>query len=78
MVLNKQNKIKVNVDPFNTDMSGSWTWMALGKSLLNAAEIHAKARGFGMSSVNSENFTWVLSRLCIEMREMPKVWDLLL
>ena len=49
--------------------------MALGRTLLNAAEIHAKARGFGMYNVNSENSTWVLSRLCIEINEMPKVWD---
>ena len=75
MTLKKQNKININIDPFNTDLEKRWSWMALGKTLLNAAEIHAKARGFGMSNVNSENFTWVLSRLCIEMQEMPKVWD---
>lgn len=75
MTLKKQNKININIDPFNTDLEKRWSWMALGRTLLNAAEIHAKARGFGMSNVNSENSTWVLSRLCIEMQEMPKVWD---
>ncbi len=75
MTLKKQNKINIKIDPFNTDFSKKWSWMALGRTLLNAAEIHAKARGFGMSNVNSENSTWVLSRLCIEMIEMPKVWD---
>lgn len=75
MALKKQNKISLSVDPFNTDFSRRWSWMALGRTLLNAAEIHAKARGFGMSNVNSENYTWVLSRLCIEMDEMPSVWE---
>lgn len=49
--------------------------MSLGKALLNAAEQHAKARGFGMYDVNADNYTWVLSRLCVEMNEMPLVWD---
>ena len=49
--------------------------MSLGKTLLNAAEQHAKARGFGMYDVNADNYTWVLSRLCVEMEEMPLVWE---
>lgn len=48
--------------------------MALGRTLLNAAEQHAKARGFGMYNVNADNCTWVLSRLCVEMFSMPLVW----
>lgn len=75
MVYSKQHTLKLTVDPFNTDFVKRWSWMSLGKSLLNAAEQHAKARGFGMYDVNSDNYTWVLSRLCVEMNEMPLVWD---
>lgn len=75
MVYSKQHTLSLAVDPFNTDFAKRWSWMALGRTLLNAAEQHAKARGFGMHDVNSENFTWVLSRLTIEMNEMPNVWD---
>ena len=47
----------------------------LGKTLLNAAENHAKARGFGMMDLNGRHYTWVLSRLAIEMNDMPRVYD---
>ena len=75
MVYTKKHTLSLSVDPFNTDFAKRWSWMALGRTLLNAAEQHAKARGFGMHDVNSENFTWVLSRLTIEMHDMPLVWD---
>lgn len=75
MVCSKQHTLKLTVDPFNTDFVKRWSWMSLGKALLNAAEQHAKARGFGMYDVNADNYTWVLSRLCVEMNEMPLVWD---
>lgn len=63
------------VDPFNTDFQQRWTWTQLGKTLLNAAENHAKARGFGMMDLNGRHYTWVLSRLAIEMQQMPRVYD---
>ncbi len=75
MEYSKFHTLDLVVDPFNTDFAKRWSWMALGKTLLNAAEQHAKARGFGMYDVNSENFTWVLSRLCIDIYEMPVVWE---
>lgn len=75
MEYSKIHRLNLTIDPFNTDFAKRWSWMALGKTLLNAAEQHAKARGFGMYNVNTENFTWVLSRLCVEMHEMPVVWD---
>ncbi len=43
----------------------------LGNHLLNAADYHSSDRGFGMRSLNKINKTWVLSRLVIEMDEMP-------
>ena len=37
-----------------------------------AADFHSSARGFGMKYLMSINRSWVLSRLAIEMDEMPK------
>lgn len=62
------------VDPFNTDFQQRWNWTTLGKALLNAAENHAKARGFGMMELNGNHYTWVLARLTIEMVNMPMVY----
>jgi acyl-ACP thioesterase len=39
--------------------------------MLNAADFHSRDRGFGMDFLNSIRKTWVLSRLAIEMDEMP-------
>lgn len=47
----------------------------LGNHLLNAADYHSSDRGFGMRSLNTINKTWVLSRLVIEMDEMPQRYD---
>lgn len=63
------------VDPFHTDSAGKLNYETLGKHLLNSAEHHASRRGFGMKVLNDSNYTWVLSRLTIEMNEMPKTYD---
>ncbi len=63
------------VDPFHTDFDGKLNYVTLGKHLLNSAENHASVRGFGMKNLNDANYTWVLSRLVIEMNEMPKVYE---
>ena len=73
-MVQKIDTTKIVVDPFNTDFQQRWTWTMLGKTLLNAAENHAKARGFGMMDLNGRHYTWVLSRLTIEMEQMPKVY----
>ena len=43
----------------------------LGNHLLNCAGFHASDRGFGIATLNEDNYTWVLSRLAIELDEMP-------
>ena len=43
--------------------------------MLNAADFHSRDRGFGMDFLNSIKKTWVLSRLAIEMDEMPCQYD---
>lgn len=70
----KIDSTPIVVDPFNTDSLQRWSWTTLGKALLNAAENHAKARGFGMMELNGSHYTWVLARLTIEMVNMPRVY----
>jgi acyl-ACP thioesterase len=43
----------------------------LGNHMLNAADFHSTDRGFGMKYLMTINRSWVLSRLAIEMNEMP-------
>ena len=43
----------------------------LGNQMLNAADFHSTDRGFGMKYLMTINRSWVLSRLAIEMTEMP-------
>lgn len=62
-------------EPFHVDFTGRLTLGVLGNHLLNCAGFHAEERGFGMATMNEENYTWVLSRLAIEMREMPRRYE---
>ena len=58
-------------EPFHCDFTKRLFIGHLGNHLLNAADFHATERGFGMDYLNPENKTWVLSRLAVEMAEMP-------
>lgn len=62
-------------EPFHVDFSGSLFLGVLGNHLLNCAGFHAKERGLGMASLNESNYTWVLSRLVVEMERMPKEFE---
>lgn len=62
-------------EPFHVDFSGRLTMGVLGNHLLNCAGFHASDRGFGIATLNEENYTWVLSRLAIELEEMPYQYE---
>ena len=72
---NKIGTYKFVAEPFHVDFTGRLTLGVLGNHLLNCAGFHAAERGFGMATVNEENYTWVLSRLAIEMEEMPAQYE---
>lgn len=61
--------------PFHVDFCGQLTFGVLGNHLLNCAGLHATDRGFGMATINEENYTWVLSRLAIELDDMPHEYE---
>ena len=58
-------------EPFHCDFSGRLFMGHLGNHMLNAADFHSTDRGFGMKRLMTINRSWVLSRLAIEMEEMP-------
>ena len=76
--MNGQDKIgtyKLVAEPFHVDFTGHLTLGVLGNHLLNCAGFHATERGFGMATLNEDNYTWVLSRLAIEMDNMPREYE---
>ena len=68
---NKVGKYEFLAEPFHCDFSHRLFMGHLGNHLLNAADFHSSHRGFGMPYLNPLHKTWVLSRLAIEMDEMP-------
>ncbi len=68
-------KLQVTVQPFEVDFSGKMTMSLIVNNLLNVAGTHASRRGFGISRLNEEGHTWVLSRLALELKEFPKTDD---
>lgn len=75
MEKNKVGCYEFMAEPFHCDVTKKLFMGHLGNHLLNAADFHSQHRGFGMSYLNSINKTWVLSRLTIEMEEMPAMYS---
>lgn len=61
-------------EPFHCDFSGKLFMGHLGNHMLNAADFHSMDRGFGMRRLLTIQRSWVLSRLAIEMDEMPAMY----
>ena len=70
-MLDKIGKYTFLAEPFHCDFSNRLFMGHLGNHLLNAADFHSNDRGFGMNYLNTISKTWVLSRLAIEMDDMP-------
>lgn len=75
MVLNKIDTYPVYVEPFHVDFTGHLFLGLLGNHLLNAAGNHSQKRGWGIGALNETQHTWVLSRLSIELEEMPRQYE---
>lgn len=72
---NKIGKYNFVAEPFHVDFTGHLTMGVLGNHLLNCAGFHASDRGFGIASLNENDYTWVLSRLAIELEDMPYQYE---
>lgn len=71
----KVGTYKFVAEPFHCDCSGRLTMGVLGNHLLNCAGFHAADRGFGMATLNENHYTWVLSRLAVELEEIPREYE---
>lgn len=74
----KKNKVGTYTfvaEPFHVDFTGKLFMGVLGNHLLNSAGFHATERGFGIAEMNESNYTWVLSRLAVEMTDMPSEYE---
>ncbi|MCF0197654.1 MAG: acyl-[acyl-carrier-protein] thioesterase [Bacteroidaceae bacterium] len=63
------------VEPFHVDFTGRIFLGVLGNHLLNAAGKHSSSRGWGIGALNETRHTWVLSRLSIELSEIPRQYE---
>ena len=72
---NKIGTYKFVAEPFHVDFTGKLTMGVLGNHLLNCAGFHASERGFGIAELNENHYTWVLSRLAIELEDMPRQYE---
>ena len=70
--MDKVGRYEFMAEPFHCDFSGRLFMGHMGNHMLNAADFHSSARGFGMKYLMSIHRSWVLSRLAIEMTEMPQ------
>ena len=74
-LLSKVGRYEFLAEPFHCDFGMRLFMGHLGNHLLNAADFHSNDRGYGMNALNPIHRTWVLSRLSIEMREMPVSYE---
>ena len=74
-LLPKVGRYAFMAEPFRCDFSNHLFVGHLGNSMLNAADFHSNDRDYGMSYLNKIHRTWVLSRLVIEMEEMPVAYE---
>lgn len=72
---NQIGRYQYVAEPFHVDFSGKLTLGVLGNHLLNCAGFHSSERGFGIANLNEENYTWVLSRLAIELEDLPDQYE---
>ncbi len=71
----KIETFRFRVEPFHVDLSGHLFLGVLGNHLLNAADHHSSRRGFGIAFLMEHHYTWVLSRLSVEMTEWPTQYE---
>lgn len=73
--MDKIERYSFAVEPFHVDFTGHLFLGVLGNHLLNAAGRHSHNRGWGIDQLNERHYTWVLSRMSIELTEMPAQYE---
>lgn len=67
------SKTKYNycVDPQTVDFTLRATLPAMTNSILSVAGVDAHNKGFGVDALNADNYSWVLSRMALELDYLP-------
>jgi len=60
------------VEPQDVDFTLCATFPSLGASILNTAGIDAHSKGFGVDVLNTDNHSWILSRMTMEFDHRPQ------
>ena len=66
------NSYKFNVEPQDVDFTLRSTITALCNNVLNIAGVDARRNGFGVDELMKNNWSWVLSRMAVELDRMPE------
>ena len=69
--MDKVERYSYTADTFHCDFNHELCIGHLGNAMLNAADVHSTRRNFGMTYLNTIHKTWVLSRLALELDELP-------
>lgn len=73
--MQKFSQYHYTVEPFSEDFCGNLSWGNLGNLILRCASLHAGEHGFGYNEMIAIQHGWVLSRLVIEMDELPRTGE---
>lgn len=73
--MNKTEEVHLETSAFHCDFQHELCLGHLGNDMLNIADMHSTRRNFGMTYLNTIRKTWVLSRLAIELNDMPREHD---
>ena len=71
-IMEKSSYYQYTVEPFTEDYCGNLAWGKIGNLLLRCSSMHAGQHGFGYSQMIEQHRVWVLSRLVLELDDMPK------
>lgn len=69
--MNEITIYKHRVDPQNVDFTLRASATAIINYMLNVAGVDASSKGFGVEALQGKSFTWVLSRLAVEIYKQP-------
>lgn len=73
--MNEIRGYNYRIEPRDVDFSKHSTVMALGDYILHVAGEDADRNGFGVRHLNEHNASWVLTRMAMEVYEMPAEYD---
>ena len=68
----EKSSYRFEVDPQQVDFTLRMTVPALGSEVLNVAGVDAQRKGFGIDVLNRDNYSWVLSRVALEIDDRPE------